>query len=618
MLIEYEFPLGAAHVIPIQFVGVQDCEEAKMTTNEVLLYALANADDDRYGHEGGYAVIHSAQPVPDLPGASESFDALAGAYPALWPYGRGLYHENRRRKIGFHDYIRWTLQYYDKRFRRHHSFPFVAFSIQQKQSALLSAKIHMRREDFEADTDLLADLSLRDLQEAQVDEEAHRSIGNERVRRLQHHLYATSSHVMGSAKMRTTYRSQIWGTCLWLRPPSLWVTINPMDYEDPIAQVLAGEEIDMDSYIDMMASDANKRARNMANDPFASASFFNFIIRTTFETLFGVHTSRSRVESHMGIFGLVNGYFGVVEAQGRGSLHIHLLVWLKNAPNADEMMELLTQPNFREKIASYIDRNIRTHLDGFDEEYVESNQRERHISFSRPPDPRNDNWEAERKEMEWKLARAYQVHVCKTSTCLRRNREGILVCKRRAPWPIMERTVVHASGVLDLRRTYGFLNGYSPAILVCLRCNNDIKVVIYGKDTKNLGWYLTNYQSKDPSKTYNMSALLGSALAYHQTHSAHLDSLREKNRLLVYRCFNVLNRQAELSGPQVMSYLMSWGDCFSSHQYVSVYWGQVANALKRVYPSLDVERRLEAIRDDNTDSNEERTTDVEVSYLMIL
>ena len=88
--------LGGAHVIPIQYVGVQDCEQAKMSTNEVLLYALANADDDRYGHEGGYAVIHSAQPVPDLPGASESFDALAGAYPALWRYGQGLYHENRQ------------------------------------------------------------------------------------------------------------------------------------------------------------------------------------------------------------------------------------------------------------------------------------------------------------------------------------------------------------------------------------------------------------------------------------------------------------------------------------------------------------------------------------------
>ena len=125
--------------------------------------------------------------------------------------------------------------------------------------------------------------------------------------------------------------------------------------------------------------------------------------------------------------------------------------------------------------------------------------------------------------------------------------------------------------MLDLRRTYQFLNGYSPAILVSLRCNNDIKVVVYGKDTKNIGMYLTNYQNKDPSKSYNMSALLGSALLYHQTHFNHTEPLQEQNRLLIYRCFNVLNRQLELSAPQVMSYLMNWGDRFTSHQYVSVY-----------------------------------------------
>jgi hypothetical protein len=142
-------------VIPIQYVGVQDCDRAKMTSNEALLYALANADDDRYGNEGGYAVIHGSQPVPDLPGASKSFDALAGAFPVLWPYGRGLYHDRRRRKISFQEYIQWALQYYDRRFRTHHCFPFVAFSIQQKQSALLSAKIRMRRSDFEADCGIL-------------------------------------------------------------------------------------------------------------------------------------------------------------------------------------------------------------------------------------------------------------------------------------------------------------------------------------------------------------------------------------------------------------------------------------------------------------------------------
>ena len=47
-----------AKVIPIQYVSVQDCDQAKINTNEALLYALANADNDRYGHEGGYAIIH--------------------------------------------------------------------------------------------------------------------------------------------------------------------------------------------------------------------------------------------------------------------------------------------------------------------------------------------------------------------------------------------------------------------------------------------------------------------------------------------------------------------------------------------------------------------------------
>ena len=74
-------------------------------------------------------------------------------------------------------------------------------------------------------------------------------------------------------------------------------------------------------------------------------------------------------------------------------------------------------------------------------------------------------------------------------------------------------------------------------------------------------------------------------------------SLREQNRLLIYRCFNVLNRQAELSGPQVMLYLMNWGDKLTSHQYVSVYWFQLENALKEVYPHLDSEHGLDHASD---------------------
>ena len=119
---------GMPQVIPIQYVSVQDCDHVKLSINEVLLYA----------------VIHRAQPVPDLSGVSVSFDALAAAYPVLWPYGCGLFHETQPQKLSFPECICWTIQYFDKQFQKHHSFGFVVFSIQQKQSALLSTKIHMQ------------------------------------------------------------------------------------------------------------------------------------------------------------------------------------------------------------------------------------------------------------------------------------------------------------------------------------------------------------------------------------------------------------------------------------------------------------------------------------------
>jgi hypothetical protein len=58
-------------------------------------------------------------------------------------------------------------------------------------------------------------------------------------------------------------------TCLWLRPLLLWLTINPINYEDPITQIFAGEDINIDAFCSMIGPSSNKRAENMARDPFA-------------------------------------------------------------------------------------------------------------------------------------------------------------------------------------------------------------------------------------------------------------------------------------------------------------------------------------------------------------
>ena len=54
-----------------------------------------------------------------------------------------------------------------------------------------------------------------------------------------------------------------------INPPSLWITINPSDLHDPIAQIFAGEDIDMDKFASTLGLSKETRAVNVANDPFA-------------------------------------------------------------------------------------------------------------------------------------------------------------------------------------------------------------------------------------------------------------------------------------------------------------------------------------------------------------
>jgi hypothetical protein len=52
-----------------------------------------------------------------------------------------------------------------------------------------------------------------------------------------------------------------------------------VDVHDPIVQVFAGEEIDMDHFISTAGPDAKRRAFNVANDPYAASTSFVRLFR---------------------------------------------------------------------------------------------------------------------------------------------------------------------------------------------------------------------------------------------------------------------------------------------------------------------------------------------------
>ncbi|KIN94129.1 hypothetical protein M404DRAFT_35377 [Pisolithus tinctorius Marx 270] len=245
-------------VIPLHVLGVADIEQTKVSPSELMAQALANISDNT--HEGGYVVRHGHMPINDFAPTANSgvmHNPLGAAFLVLFPYGRGTIEAERPVKISLREHCKWALQYHDRWFVTHHSFPFVLFALMQKQETMRSARLQMRRKDFEHDTLALSSITVADLKKAAVEEARHEPISNGQVRALRRHVTAANGHVLGSDNTCANYRSMIWGTCLVLGGPSLWLTINPVDIHDPIAQIFAGEEIDLDNFDAQLGPNSN-------------------------------------------------------------------------------------------------------------------------------------------------------------------------------------------------------------------------------------------------------------------------------------------------------------------------------------------------------------------------
>lgn len=240
-------------------------------------------------------------------------------------------------------------------------------------------------------------------------------------------------------------------------PPSLWITINPSDIHDPIAQVLTGAEINLNSFDRTSGPDASSRLSRIANDPYAAVRFFHFLISIILEEIFGLkhNDRRSSFNRKMGVFGQTEAYIGTVEAQGRGTLHLHMIVWLTGALSSSMMKNLLQSDAFRKRVVQYIATNIQAHHDDLTPEVLSQMPKERNVSYSMPVDPIQDKKGNARDQQLKQLVRAVQIHKC--SPACHKLVQGRIVCKRGAPFARAEHAWVDSEGNWGVQRTIGTL-----------------------------------------------------------------------------------------------------------------------------------------------------------------
>ena len=84
------------------------------------------------------------------------------------------------------------------------------------------------------------------------------------------------------------------------------------------------------------------RARMVCQNPVAGARFFHFMVQSFLEDVLGVNRS-----DKLGFHGTTSGYYGTVEQQGRLMLHLHMLLWILENLNPEDVREKIMSPIYR-------------------------------------------------------------------------------------------------------------------------------------------------------------------------------------------------------------------------------------------------------------------------------
>ena len=291
--------------------------------------------------------------------ANEYFnpELLLGIFPTLFPYGCGALEDpSRSIKINFQEHIRYLLSYEDRRFEENNSFIFVVFNVLQRRTACFHAHLMTTRPYFQQSAQLIESLRSADVTTALVNisKGIYSNTADQRISALMKHIRIIGGHVQGSAHSRSSLRTKIHALCFYLGLPSLFVTINPADIRSPVALYFAGINLDLDKILPEALGTTYERAQIIATHPVATAKFFNCLIKNILKSLvLG------------GVLGPTKGYFGTVESQGRGSLHLHLLIWLDHQFTPTQLRDQIQNDDFRAKLLEYLEDIVKEDLDLF-------------------------------------------------------------------------------------------------------------------------------------------------------------------------------------------------------------------------------------------------------------
>jgi Helitron helicase-like domain at N-terminus len=232
---------------------------------------------------------------------------------------------------------------------------YLLYDVMQRRQSALGNSLLVKRGDYRAVQEIMSSLSYERLIAAAQSLRETKTTSDPAIATLRRAIETVASRVPNSFAEKREMRLLLRGLLIEFGLAAFWLTINPSDLRDPLVLKLAGVTVPQDG---LQKADAAWRRKTAHMNPAAIAVFFDKVCTGVLEALIRPGDDK------IGIFGEVSTYFGAVETNGRGMLHLHCLVWLTgNLDFFNLRTKMLEDPEFASRMISYLDSVISERID---------------------------------------------------------------------------------------------------------------------------------------------------------------------------------------------------------------------------------------------------------------
>ncbi len=597
-------------------VGYTSGDRAPVSYRDMKLRALSHCLN------GGEFVRSRAGDtfVPDFQNPA----LLTWLFPHLDPWGiGGFHHPHRSPQLNMEEQLRYLLQRADGRFQRDPDFAFVYFNILQKKAVCDSVNFRVKETERRRIVDRLLAVDRTSLERLISNYDRDKAYTPQTTEEtdlltLVNSVGAVMRHIPGTSGYKLNLRNEIRALVNFHGTPAFFITINPSDVHHPLVRLYAGDRISLEDASVGEELTEWRRKLLVARSPGACAMFFHAMI-SNFISVILRHGRRAR-----GLFGDCVAYYGTVEAQARGTLHCHMLIWIKGHPSPQTMRDLMvSDDSYQERMFVWLESLIKCEPLGTRVPIHASSptlgRRPRHTIHSDYEHPgvrrlpRLDttlpaDFEAEYHTMVNDLVRHFNWHE-HTATCwkyLRRNQPRVDAnCRMRMDGAIRPETTIDVeTQSIQLRRLHPWIASYNDLVIFLLQANMDIKHVGSGEGAKALIYYITDYITKASIPAHLGLAALMYAIDRTDVKYKGLQewTSRQQAGALTILVNSMISR-IEISHQQVMGQLIGGGDHYTSDRYRMLHYRTFEVLVLRHWESITSIPLVVLLSDDNVEQS---------------